>query len=107
MKRIYLFSYHWLIDVFEQCFATGVQPKKKQKRSLPRCSCGANFENVSKCAVSAKRLLSTVLNGFLLFFFCSSSVRASIDSLDRFIENENPYDEVPLESKFSQIQVFI
>ncbi|XP_078494310.1 rho GTPase-activating protein 12 isoform X6 [Ciona intestinalis] len=30
-----------------------------------------------------------------------SEMRASCDSLDRFIENENPYDEVPFESTFS------
>ena len=43
----------------------------------------------------------------LTFFFCkmvvccSSEMHASCDSLDQFIENENPYDEVPFETSFS------
>ena len=53
-------------------------------------------------------IIYTVFNKYrwysirVTFFIFSSMLRASCDSLDRFIENENPYDEVPFESKVSK-----
>uniref|UniRef100_H2Z802 SH3 domain-containing protein n=1 Tax=Ciona savignyi TaxID=51511 RepID=H2Z802_CIOSA len=84
---------------FKKAFAALEKAKKKQRLSDGKHkSDGRNTPKGRVIMVTGSKEDLTVMS---LKDNKYSEMRASCDSLDRFIENENPYDEVPFESTFS------
>ncbi|XP_076807226.1 rho GTPase-activating protein 12-like isoform X2 [Clavelina lepadiformis] len=94
---------------FKKAHNTLLKNKRKQRQSLEQLkqedgSAGNMSEN-SKSGMERMIVLTgsrddlTVLSSVNYDKF--SEMHASCDSLDQFIENENPYDEVPFETSFS------